>query len=1481
MERLVVTDNKRVAGSRPVIIEKPLDNKRLLITPVQDESLIAPPPEGLVKQAEFIISNKNLGMELHEQKMKTLSMQSARQLRESFNIENQQRISQEINEGLANKGVEFVALGLETLHKKRVENRAALEEEFVATVTSQAEKDPVTRYIMENDRGFFSNLAQESKKQLAIANKLEEIKSRSDWGDTGLNLVSEVSMVSFLQRSFGFGLLDYASELRNLQAELERANADEAIGILERAEKVVQATQILGDNPDYLYGEMAEAFQGSNVSQDIAGIFHLLDFADTSVILKDGLKVGRSILKASTQSRIFNKLGNDAAFADDIAEGDRKIVKDEIEQISAGLGLKTEFDEATGLSGKVRASHEANRRVLDEVLKESRGVTHQDVQDVDKLGSLKDKLKREFNKGTITDIHTKLDGSTDIIMVKSDGSGYVSEATAKTAITKNGFKGDVFQLPSGKWGIKANLPSDDVKNANMSTRGVSWFTRMLRRPETWVDDDLLVYSQLSESSLNRIVKQGQIVYDRTLGKLGRGDLNDFLPMIERVMEHGERFKEWPTPKEFDVFFREHHKRPATEKEMNAYSGYRLLNDFQYELDNKVIYEKKKAEGYGTVAEGDLGEGIDATNAKIVDNLSEHDYIFIRDTGQTVDKNLLGKGFLDKYDVVKVDDTAALKMAQDAPTPYVAVPKGSVEIAPLEYRQLTYLAGGRKRYDANTVFLKQANVTVLPNGKRYRKKDTTAFTASSLPQGRKVQEEINAINSLLRKGKDEPEIRAQAQELIQRNLVLGVDNVDSWLQKMADNGIDISRDVQAVRNRGVVSGEDLPAGFVDEVDFLEQTDGRLGKRGAVTRPHVDPTEESLLNPIASLNQNFVASAQNASLSAYRDYSLAYLERYRKYLKVDPNSPRLDLLDASIKDGTHLTSKQMQKIKGEQQFAREVMGQRTAEEVAAQATLENNLEWALGSLPDKMGWGKFTFDKHKLIGNSKNLSKDALLGKVRGLIFNAKLGLFSLPAMAIQAIHAPIISIMAPTHGVKALMTYPILRIALLSRDPAVVKEFAAKAEKLDLTGYGDMSLFFREFRNLGFDSFGPNLAYENAGMGDNLVRGTTSKVVDKGRIFFEEGELVPRMTAYATAVREWNANFKNINPKKTNIDTKEASKYITQRVNTLTLGMTRADLQQGLKTGWLGLATQFQSYPLRALDAMLFPSKGLTRAERSRLIGAYVIFYGGAGLPMLDSVVDKIVENTDVEDNKILTKTLYNGIIDGLVMAATGEDTNFASRGGLGDWAKELMKLISSEQSKPLDVLLGPAGSTGSGALDTLVQYAQAYSAGYNPDASQLTSKVLMDMAKQVSSFNNLYRTWVAYNSGKIYDSRGNQFIEISNTKNLLQLFGIPPQEYANVGAMFAQKDKRKQIVDLNVENLIKLHTDFLRADSYEERESIRQQINGVAFYVQQDGLTQEVMSRVANKIGQDATYNRLLQEAELLEAIGKNGLSTEMEALND
>ena len=332
-------------------------------------------------------------------------------------------------------------------------------------------------------------------------------------------------------------------------------------------------------------------------------------------------------------------------------------------------------------------------------------------------------------------------------------------------------------------------------------------------------------------------------------------------------------------------------------------------------------------------------------------------------------------------------------------------------------------------------------------------------------------------------------------------------------------------------------------------------------------------------------------------------------------------------------------------------------------------------------------------------------------------------------------------------------------------------------------------------------------------------------------------------------------------------------------------MTRADIQQGLKGGQglggglVSLLGQFQSYPMRALDAILFPSKGLTGAERARLAASYLVLYGSAGLPFMDMLADKITESTrDESSDKATYKFLYNGIIDGFVMATTGENTNFASRGGLGDWTYEIIKSLSGSDKSFLEVIAGPAGSTGSGAVDTLVQYAKAYKAGFNPDMNRLGTKALLDVAKQVSSFNNVYRAWFAWQTGKIYDSRGNQFIELSNVGNILQIFGVPPQAYQDIGMIYGSKEKRKQIIKLNTELMLELHNEFARTQD----SAVIEKINMVAAAVAQDGLSDEVNPAVVRALKGSSTHNRLIQESLGQKQVGEKGaVPLEIEVLND
>lgn len=1451
------------------------DTSRQLISDWEEVEAPVPPSTSLLNQGALVIENNVLDEELKNIQLETLKKQTAEQIRQNASILNYQKDTERFNAMLqSTDDSQIIANSLQALNEKQKDNRIALEKEVIRIFENKSQQDPIQAYIDQNDIGFLERIATRETKSLAVQNKLQEIKEKGDAFDTGLNLLSEFGMVNFLQRTLGFGLSEYGSELRDLQSKIEAASPEETLNLLDEYEDLVRSTQILGDNPDFVYGELSLALQSSRDEQTFETVLNLLDFADTAFIAGGFVGDGLGIISKRGLSGAALNMGARDTVAQDIVSGSNKIVDDSIQATGLGSGLKTEFDTADALSSSVRKEYELNQRTLNEVLDNFRGMDYEEVQALDIFESIKDRLKKDFTNGSINDISMRSDGTAEVVITKASGNAYATEGSAKAALTSRGFEGSVFELPSGGYALKATVPALDAKKANLSTAGVTKFTQLLRRPEAWVDDDLLVNAQISENTMNAITKAGQQVYDRSVGRLSKSELQDMTPLMEKQV----REERWLEPAEIDAEYRSLYGRPVTEKEMNAFSGYRLLNDFQYQLDNKVLYQKKKAKGFQSVNKDVFGFDI---NAKRVEDFEENDYIFMNDSLSTIEKTRLPEDFLNKYDVLRVDDLSRFSTRggyeglQENPTPYIAVPKGSAELQELSPFQLQYLAGGRVRYDSSAVYLKQPVLGTYSNGKRYRRNDKTLFTATSYPQAQRAINSINALNSILRKGADNPDVITEATAFLQKRSVLGTDNLVEYLEKVKARGMDITETVSVVRNREVINQEGLPSDFIDlgDSDFLDISNGRLSSRGRETVPHIDPDTTSVLNPVAALNQNFVASAGNAAFSAYREYTLSYLERYRKFLDVEAYGNRMALLDADIRRGSKLTKSQINKIQGEQQFAREVVGRNTEAELAAMRNMEELVNWAVDSKVGKILWK----DPNKFTAKYGAVTTDDVIGRVRGLVFNAKLGLFSIPAAVIQAAHAPIIATMAPRHGIKALITYPMLRIGLASQDPAVVKYIASKADALDLKGYGNMEDFFSEFRRLGFDSFGSNMVYENAARGDNVVRTWGEKFADKGRMFFEEGELMPRMTAYATSVREWLANVDGINPKGLPITDKQASKYITQRTNTLTLGMTRADLQQGLKTGFMGLLAQFQSYPMRALDAMVFPSKNLSDKERLRMITGYMIMYGSAGLPMAKYFADYAADRMDEDTSDTAYKLLYNGVVDAMVMAATGEDTNFASRGGLGDWASEIIDSFAGGDKNFIEVLLGPAGSTGSGAVDTLVEYAKAWSAGYNPDPSQITTNVVMDIAKQVASVNNIHRAWIASQTGKIYDSRGRQFIDISDKGIILQFFGIPPQEYDNIGSIYTSREKRKQIIDLNVELMVKLHNQYAR----DPDPKILQQINAVAYYVQQDGLSQEVNSRVSSELRGDSSYNELLRQALVENNMGKEALSKELEVLND
>ena len=443
------------------------EEKPQIITPFEQEVLV-PSPESLKTQGAFLIKENTREEEIQLLQLENLKKQNTFQLRQVAATMQQAKQSEEMNQLLqSGSSTETLALALGQIQQSQQDNRLALEKEVIKTLSTKRDLSPTEAFVEENDLSFLQVMQQRATKELAIHNKLQELKEQTDYTDYGLNLLSEVSFVSFLQRTFGFGVFDYGQELRDLQTKLEQATPEEAITILEETEELARSTEILGSNPVYLADVISGAFQGSRDDQAIETLLHIFDFADTGFVAFKGLKgLGKAAIDLNAQAEV----------AKDIANSLGNIVTNPDDAIFSTMGVRTEYSQYNGIAPEIRKELEANERILQQSFSGSKALDYAEVQKLDVQGSLKEKLKRDFTNGSISDIVVKGDGTSDVTILRPYAQPYASESAAKGAITRRGIPNAVpFEISPNKWAIKANVDSVDASKANLSTKAVNFF----------------------------------------------------------------------------------------------------------------------------------------------------------------------------------------------------------------------------------------------------------------------------------------------------------------------------------------------------------------------------------------------------------------------------------------------------------------------------------------------------------------------------------------------------------------------------------------------------------------------------------------------------------------------------------------------------------------------------------------------------------------------------------------------------------------------------------------------------------------------------------------------------------------------------------------------------------------------------------------------------------------------------------------------
>lgn len=1355
----------------------------------------------------------------------------------------------------------------------------------VDALRQYAESDPQFFAIIQNNRDFLQKDAERLSKDLILANIAADWEDKRDSFFTDLLDLPEAILGKDLELALTFDREELYREFQQKKEELsvsefkewavDRFNNLDDEFFFDNNDTIADiATQMASDDI------RAAALAGTN-----DGIFAALSL--TGIGLGSGIKLGASKIAAKTglQKNLQSELVAQAGAPNKVAEEVVNHLKDVAEKngfvdtaetaAAYALANKLPWELWDGVPAQVRKTLEKNQRALEDLesLPVSTTLSAQDLEEAAK--QLEKQYAANFHKGSVADTKWvfndkgNLEG-IDFQILNESGVPFANKQLATEYATKKELEGfEVLQdQATGGYFIqkRETLNPHDIAPEFRNYNKVGYFKSILFQPDEFIAKNLMSISRAAEKSIGRISESLRGTWKNTIGKLSSTERSRLGALMEE--EKLSESPSWLTPSEFKQRWKQKYEgAPYKDKYLTAYLGARQMEDTAFRLINTAVYEKKAREGYKTISLKGKIEGIpDGFNGRVVKFDAVDDKAFIYDVqgNQIFRKGIEGGNdfsddmvarYLDTHDIIKVDDDLGLTARLGDTTMqynYMLVPKNQFKVGELAPRQVNYLAGGRIFYDYG-YFVSQVRKSKVPlslGGGTMVKNPISLFGgrtrgevrefATKLEEIRKIAFEASKVFSKKGGNLTKEEVNAKIQAIGLSRF----QDYDTFKDFITSRGGSLSDEISFKADRDMVvpnreQGEFLANSKMD-ADF-ETFRTRWNSSRGKHRVEDVRGEVSLLDPFESLTSSLNGAARLAAFSSYKQEAVEMFARtYGKYMEVTPGAgvSNIEVLlsDISPSSVKTLDRKTRASIWAHKRQILHTIRHRTPTEQA----------WA--SLNDDLADYFIAKGNEKLADTFANMRMDSPVGKIKSYSFNLRLGMFNPGQLLLQASAFLNISALSPRYAMQSAVTVIPTRIALMAHDPAVTRKLAATLSR-DNTLWddaaGDFVEYVEEFRKLGLNDFGRNISEIDAAAGKSFSSGAFGNFVEASKVFFAEGERVPRLVAYGVARRKWLSD-KKINPNKLPATSNAGREFILGETERLTLGTTGADIQIGLR-GAAGIPTQFWSYPFR-MTTTLFGTR-LSGREKAQLLTMYVLTAGAAGVPFGDMILDYSQKKGYTDLTGEDAKLAYNGFIDYLIYKASdGElDTDWSSRIGPGTIWEDIYEAYTTDPF--LTLIGGPTGQSLGRGFDTTVDVLRPIIAARTTDLGQVTEGFFRVLGTQITSVNKGYQLMLSLEAQKLLDSQGRVFKDDVSTAEIMTdlLAGIPLQDRADtfkrLDDLNSVKDRAKDIAD----DILNLQSQFYRADTEGEREVLRQQITFRYIVAANNGVAQDVNRLVADR----------------------------------
>ena len=1423
--------------------------------PEIEQSKEIPNQEATQLAAQFVAASNGItedATQLIEEKKSLISRGEYRAQREAATLQAQQSRSSGIAES-ANEALQQGKDAFTVLEKFKLQAEAIQRIEVEqAAVEAFSGVDPVQSKILARNKDAVQLDHVKLANSIAMYNMSIDWNSRADSFIENIADVPEAILGGAIDEVMTFGSKRKLFE--EVQEDMGKLNTTAFVAKWE--EKLNELNEdLFFDNNDRT-ASLARILAGGDKyaamsSDSVLGLEAVLSPLGLG-LTKAPLTVANAIRSRSFLGATAVESGGSKAVADDIATSIRTktegtgMLSDE-EQIAYAIAGRTSDEYLDQLPMEAIKTLQRNDRILtqlDELPIEA-------VSDAITMKAMRDKFLEKFeanySQGSVANVvysHDKA-GILNGMMARigsEQGHPFASKELAREYLSQQGVKGTiVLDKATGGFYGQVNVPlKGDITPAINSYKKVGVFKSLFFTPNEFLDQNYLALSRGADATITRIHDVLKDGYNSTVGKLNaKSKLN-----VARVMEGVARSENprWLSPDDFITEFKAINDGVLpTNGEVLAYMGMRQLEDGAYRMLNKATYRAKKQDGYSTIrysgTSAKLGE---AFNGKVatVDEIPKSALIFDESTDslRQLDTNFAGSMSraslakkLESNTLIKIDpDTGLGGGAQ-----YALVPSNTIKTEALNLKQVGYIGGGRIFYDYNWIIHASRKRTMPQFGDLVVHKNPVALFG-----GKTRKETIEFMDKLKEGQKIALAVKSGAIALDEGNVLLQalsipkLQDVDTLKSFLSTRGVELSDDIVMASDgeiprtagggfRAATDGERIMQPIKNRLS-RSRTDNRLGDvRGGF----------GFLDPFESMEKSIGAASRHAAFSDYRAKAVnMFMKAYGDKMKITPGEGvnPLEVLESGIDPNKVKTLgvKDIAAISSHRQQLLQTVKFRSKTERAWELAANNLSDFFL-----EKGFKK-TADK---LADSRAANP---IGKWKSLAFNARMGLFALPQFVLQASMAPSIMAMSPKFGLAAMADYFPLRAALIAKDPAMIEHLATSLNKGRLWAKedsGDFIDYVNTFKALGISDFGASIP-EIAGRTGGLASDFGGKLLTSGKVFFREGELVPRATAYGIAVRKFRANSDGVNPQNLKITSEEGKKFILTETNRLTFGITGADIQLGLR-GLASVPTQFWSYPVR-MTAALF-GKQFSTKEKAMFYGSMATLYGAGGVPLADQVIEWYAKKYQVDLSEEQAKLLYNGVVDSAILSMSDGELNvdFSSR-QLGSFWPEVYKTFV--ENPVLTTVAGPTGKSMSRGWEALSSGLKPVMLARTASIEQVTDVALKTLATQVTSVDRVYRGWLAWNTGVLRDMKGRKQIALSHDEILAWAGGLPIQEFNDTFNKLDDLTAQRDFIKENANELFQIQqrwfSDPKNSTIYES------QIQAIALMAQRKGNLDEVLT---------------------------------------